>query len=67
VNGTSNSKGAAIGIVLTTLEEYIIEYSFSLGFPLSNNEAEYKAYHTQSHRARVQSDFSLVINQVSSE
>ena len=34
--------GAGIGIVLTTPEGSIIEQSFTLGFPASNNEAEYK-------------------------
>jgi len=32
-----------IGIVLTTPEGSIIEQSFTLGFPASNNEAEYEA------------------------
>jgi len=35
--------GAGIGIVLTTPEGSIIEQSFTLGFPASNNEAEYEA------------------------
>ena len=43
VDGASNSKEAGIGIVLTTPEGSFIEQSFTLGFPTSNNEAEYKA------------------------
>jgi len=43
VDGTSNSKGAGIGIVLTTPEGFIIEQSFSLGFPAFNNETKYDA------------------------
>ena len=35
--------GAGIDIVLTTPKESIIEQSFTLGFPASNNEAEYEA------------------------
>ena len=42
VDGASYSKGAGIEIVLTTPEGSIIEQSFTLGFPTSNNEAEYK-------------------------
>ena len=32
VDGASNSKGAGIGIVLTTLERSIVEQSFTLDF-----------------------------------
>jgi len=34
--------GAIIEIVLTTPEGSIIEQFFTLGFPVSNNEAEYE-------------------------
>ena len=43
MDGVSNNKGASIGIVLTTPEESINEQSFIVGFPASNNEAEYEA------------------------
>jgi len=43
VNGASNNIGTSIRVVLTTLEESIIEQSFTLGFYASNNEAEYEA------------------------
>jgi len=43
VDGASNSKRAGIWIVLTTLEGSIIEQSFTLGFPVSDNEAEDEA------------------------
>jgi len=33
--------GAGIKIVLVTPEGFIIEQAFTLGFPTSNNEAEY--------------------------
>jgi len=42
VGRASNSKGVAIGIVLTTLEGSIIEQSFILGFLAFDNEAEYE-------------------------
>ena len=37
------TRGAGTEIDLTILEGSIIEQSFTLGFPASNNEAEYKA------------------------
>ena len=42
IDGTSNGKGAGIGIILVTPEGSIIEQSFTLGFPASNNEVEYE-------------------------
>ena len=46
VDGASNSKGFGIGIVFTTLEGYIIEQYFTLGFPATNNEVKYEAAFT---------------------
>jgi len=43
VGRASNSKGAGIGIILTTPEGSIIEQSLILGFLASDNEAEYEA------------------------
>ena len=43
MDGTSNDRGAKIGIVLTTPEGFIIEQSYTLGFRATNNEAEYEA------------------------
>ena len=43
VDGASNAHGARIGIVLESLEGIQLECSLRLGFPTSNNEAEYKA------------------------
>jgi len=42
VDGASNSKGTCIEIVLTIPQGSITEQSFTLGFPASNNEAEYE-------------------------
>jgi len=43
VNGMLNSKGAGIGLVLTTPNACIIEQSYTLGFRATNNEAKYEA------------------------
>ncbi|XP_075655165.1 uncharacterized protein LOC142625380 [Castanea sativa] len=42
-DGTSNRKGAGVGIVLITPERLIMEKSLQLGFTATNNEAEYEA------------------------
>ncbi|XP_024006422.1 uncharacterized protein LOC112082935 [Eutrema salsugineum] len=42
-DGSSSHKGSGIGIRLKSPEEEVIEQSFRLGFPASNNEAEYEA------------------------
>jgi len=52
MDGASNSKRVGIEIVLTTLEGYIIEQSFTLGFPTSNNESEYEAVLARGYHAR---------------
>ncbi|KAG7564134.1 Ribonuclease H-like superfamily [Arabidopsis suecica] len=43
VDGSSSKQGSGIGIRLETLTKEIIEQSFRLMFPASNNEAEYEA------------------------
>ena len=43
VDGASNNKGSKIKIILTTPEGTIIEQSYTLGFPATNNEAKYEA------------------------
>jgi len=42
VDEASNIKGTSIAIILITPEGPIIEHSFTLGSPTSNNEAEYE-------------------------
>ena len=62
-------------IVLTTPEGSIIEQSFTLGFPASNNEAEYEAVLAGLRSAitlrvtglKVRCDSLLVVNQVSGD
>ncbi|XP_024012926.1 uncharacterized protein LOC112087144 [Eutrema salsugineum] len=42
-DGSSSHKGSGVGILLKSPEGEVIEQSFRLGFPASNNEAEYEA------------------------
>ena len=42
MNGASNSKVTGVGIILATLEGFIIDRSFTLGFAATNNEVEYE-------------------------
>jgi len=42
VDRASNSKRTDIRVVLTTPKGSIIEQSFTIGFPASNNEVEYE-------------------------
>ncbi|XP_028085065.1 uncharacterized protein LOC114286167 [Camellia sinensis] len=75
VNGASNRHGAGLGIVLTSPDGLIIEQAITLGFPASNNEAEYEALLAELRSAlrmkasalMVFSDSKLVVNQVSGE
>ncbi|XP_028051260.1 uncharacterized protein LOC114255918 [Camellia sinensis] len=75
VDGASNRHGAGLGIVLTSLDGLIIEQEITLGFPASNNEAEYEALFAELRSAlrmkasalMVFSDSKLVVNQVSGE
>ncbi|CAL8122678.1 unnamed protein product [Prunus armeniaca] len=43
VDGVSNQKGAGAGVVIITLDGTLLEQVIMLGFPASNNEAEYEA------------------------
>ncbi|CAL8990953.1 unnamed protein product, partial [Prunus brigantina] len=43
VDGTSNQKGAGAGVVIITTDGTLLEQAVTLGFPASNNEAEYEA------------------------
>jgi len=43
VDGALNSKRANVRVVLTTRDGSIIEHSYTLGFPATNNETEYEA------------------------
>ncbi|XP_028058581.1 uncharacterized protein LOC114262423 [Camellia sinensis] len=75
VDGASNRHGAGLGIVLNSLNGLIIKQAITLGFPASNNEAEYEALLAKLRSAlrmkatavMVFSDSKLVVNQVSGE
>ena len=43
VDGAANQKGSGMGLVLISPKKLIVEKSLRLGFPATNNEAEYEA------------------------
>ncbi|XP_061343778.1 uncharacterized protein LOC133289797 [Gastrolobium bilobum] len=69
---SSNNKGSGAGIILESPEEVTIEHFLNLGFPTSNNQAEYEALiaglmQAKEHGARkvqVFSDSQLVTSQI---
>ncbi|XP_028112767.1 uncharacterized protein LOC114310867 [Camellia sinensis] len=75
VDGASNRHGAGLGIVLTSPDGLIIEQEITLGFPASNNEAEYEALlarlrstlRMKASALMVFSDSKLVVNQILGE
>ncbi|GMP69335.1 hypothetical protein CsSME_00028635 [Camellia sinensis var. sinensis] len=75
IDSASNRHGAGLGIVLTSPDGLIIEQAITLGFPASNNEAEYEALlaglrsalRMKATALMVFSDSKLVVNQVSGE
>ena len=74
-DGASNRKGAGVGIVLITPEKLIMEKSLRLGFPATNNEAEYEALLAGVNLVKllggrmveVYSDSRLIVSQISGE
>ncbi|XP_061346500.1 uncharacterized protein LOC133292137 [Gastrolobium bilobum] len=72
VDGSSNNKGSGAGIILESPEGVTIEHSLNLGFPTSNNQAEYEALiagliQGKEHGARkvqIFSDSQLVTSQI---
>ena len=75
VDGASNQKGPGVGLVLTSSEMVTIEKSLRLGFPATNNEAEYEALlewmamvlRMGGKSIKLFSDSSLVVGQVKGE
>ena len=71
----SNNKDIRTKIIFTTLEGFIIEQSFTLDFPVTNNEAEYEVIITslkmavtlEVTRLEVCYDSLLVVSQVKRE
>ncbi|XP_061356402.1 uncharacterized protein LOC133300832 [Gastrolobium bilobum] len=72
VDGSSNNKGSGAGIIIERPKGVTIEHSLNLGFPTSNNQAEYEALiaglkQAKEHGARkvqVFSDSQLVTSQI---
>ena len=70
MDGASNRHGAGLGIILISPNGLIVEQAINLGFPASNNEAEYEAllaglksaYYMKATELMVYSDSQLVVN-----
>ena len=75
VDRASNQKSSGVGLVLTSPEKVIIEKSLRLGFPATNNEAEYEALfegmamvqRMRGKSIKLFSDSRLVVGQVRGE
>ncbi|KAI5325335.1 hypothetical protein L3X38_034409 [Prunus dulcis] len=75
VDGASNQKVAGAGVVITTPDGTLLEQAITLGFPASNNEAEYEALLAGLRLAKelaikklaIYSDSQLITNQASGE
>ncbi|CAL2254006.1 unnamed protein product [Prunus armeniaca] len=75
VDGASNQKGAGAGVVIITPDGTLLEQAITLGFPASNNEAEYEALLADLRLAKelaikklaIYSDSQLITNQASGE
>ena len=71
-DGSSTQHGGEAGIVITSLENNVLEYRVQLKFPITNNEAEYEALLASLRIMRalgaqkivLKSDSQLVIGQV---
>ena len=75
VDGTANQKGSGIGIILVSPKQVTMEKSLPLGFPVTNNEAEYEALRAgmimvkklEGKVVEVFSDSRLIMRQVKGE
>ena len=43
VDGASNAQGCGVGLILTNIDEVVIEYVLRFDFKASNNQIEYEA------------------------
>uniref|UniRef100_A0A2N9ENB8 Uncharacterized protein n=1 Tax=Fagus sylvatica TaxID=28930 RepID=A0A2N9ENB8_FAGSY len=74
-DGASNSRGSGLGVVLTAPQGQMMELAIRLGFPASNNVAEYEALlhglrcaiALQADPLTVYCDSQLVVNQISGD
>jgi ribonuclease HI len=75
IDGASNSRGSGLGVVLTAPQGQMMELAIRLGFPASNNVAEYEALlhglrcaiALQADPFTVYCDSQLVVNQISGD
>ncbi|CAL9000311.1 unnamed protein product [Prunus brigantina] len=75
VDGASNQKRAGAGVVIITPDGTLLEQAITLGFPASNNEAEYEALLAGLRLAKelsikklaIYSDSQLITSQASGE
>ena len=75
MDGASNCREAGVGIILISLEGIRVEKSLTLGFPVSNNEAEYEAFlaglrisrQLRANKVRLHCDSRLVFGQISGD
>ena len=61
VDGSSTSKRAGTGIVLQSPEGLVVEQALTLGFKVSNNEAEYEALIVGLNSAKILKAQQLVV------
>ncbi|XP_019701442.1 uncharacterized protein [Elaeis guineensis] len=75
VDGSSNTTGSGVGLILTSPDGVVMEYVLQFGFFASNNEAEYEALVTGLRMVkvlsvrylRVHSDSQLIVGQIQGE
>ncbi|XP_077219764.1 uncharacterized protein LOC143853954 [Tasmannia lanceolata] len=72
VDGSSSRSGCGASLILTGLENFVLDYALRFGFRASNNEAEYEALitgmnlavQTRAQRLKAYCDSQLVTNQI---
>ena len=67
VDGASRSSGSGVGLLLQSPTGEHLEQAIRLGFPASNNEAEYEVILSGLDLALVYSDSQLVVRHVQKE
>ena len=75
IDGVMNQRGFGVGLVVSSLENIIIEKSLRLGFSTTNNEAEYEAllvgmtmvYKMGGKTVEIFSNSRLVVGQLKGE
>jgi ribonuclease HI len=64
VDGSSNTKGSGVGILIENDEGVAVKSSLKFEFPASNNQAEYEACLAGIRAAKECSDSQLVVSQI---